>query len=397
MSPLPPLARHLTDQWRSEYRTQLLDWFEHHQRDLPWRRTRDPYAIWISESMLQQTQVATVIGYYQRFMQRFPDVQSLATASESEVMAMWAGLGYYRRARQLHSAAQQIVANHAGKFPTEVAAILELPGIGRYTAGAVASIALGLPAPIVEANTERLYARLLKLDKPVRDPSSVRLLWQFAQWQLEGTNQASQSNEQRGPGSINQAAMELGALICKPVEPQCLVCPLAKLCPTNKAGLQHRIPAPKPKREFTALHHVAFMVQHRGRWLLRLNPPGGWWHGLWDFPRIDVTELSLRGHAQGPGRARALPEWDDGTRHKILQLAHQQFFADKSHTVFTAMHRPLMSLSHGVTRYRIALDGVAVDVDRTVLKANEQWKWVDATSNLPLTATAKKMLERMES
>ena len=385
----------LTDSWRRQYLSRLLDWFEHHQRDLPWRLTRDPYAIWISESMLQQTQVATVIGYYQRFMQRFPDVQSLAKASEQEVMSMWAGLGYYRRARQLHAAAQQIVADHGGQFPKQVEAILQLPGIGRYTAGAIASIALGLPAPIVEANTERLYARLLKLDKPIRDPASTKLLWQFAEWQLEGSSSAAKSSKKRGPGSINQAAMELGALICKPVEPQCLICPLAKLCPTNQAGLQHRIPAPKPKREFTALHHVALMVQHRNRWLLRLNPPGGWWHGLWDFPRIDVTELSLRGHTQGQSRSRALPQWDDTTRHKILQLAHQQLFADTSRSVFTAMHQPLISLSHGVTRYRIALDGVAVEVDKAVFKANANWKWSDAGSDLPLTATAKKMLERL--
>ena len=400
MSPLPPLARHLTDQWRSQYLQELLDWFEQNKRDLPWRRTRDPYAIWISESMLQQTQVATVISYFNRFMQRFPDVQSLAAASEQEVMSMWAGLGYYRRARQLHAAAQQIVAEHAGKFPTDVAAILELPGIGRYTAGAIASIALDLPAPIVEANTERLYARLLKLDKPVRDPASAQLLWQFAQWQLaqwqsDGTNPTAKSSKNRGPGGINQAAMELGALICKPVEPQCLVCPLATLCPTNKAGLQHRIPAPKPKREFTALHHVALMVQHRGRWLLRLNPPGGWWHGLWDFPRIDVTELSLRNDTKKQSRSRALPEWDDVTRQRILLIANQHFFAGKSQTVFITMHQPLMSLSHGVTRFRIALDGVAVEVDKKVFKANEQWKWIDANSDLPLTATAKKMLERL--
>ena len=390
-------AHHLTDAWRSEYLRKLTKWFEKHQRELPWRRTRDPYAIWISESMLQQTQVATVIDYFQRFMQRFPDVTALADASESEVLAMWAGLGYYRRARQLHAAAKQIVSEHAGQFPQQLESIQRLPGIGRYTAGAIASIALGMDAPIVEANTERLYARLLKLEKPVREPESMRLLWHFAQWQLSGSTPPAKSRKKRDPGVINQAVMELGALICKPVEPQCLICPLVSLCPTAAAGLQHRIPVPKPKRSFTALHHVALLAEQGGCWLLRCNPPGGWWHGLWDFPRVDVTELQL--NAIPSGKQRQPAAWSDTVRTKILQLAQQQLFGGSTQTVFTRLGDPALSLSHGVTRYRIALDGATVEVDPKLLNGNDQWQWVAAQteSDLPLTATAKKMLTKVRS
>lgn len=398
MSPLPSPARHLTRQWRTDYLRKLLAWFTQYQRDLPWRSTRDPYAIWISETMLQQTQVATVIDYFNRFIQRFPDVQTLARASEQEVLSMWAGLGYYRRARQLHAAAQQVVILHAGKFPEAPQALDQLPGIGRYTSGAIASIAYGQLAPIVEANTERLYARLLKLERPVREPESTRLLWHFAQWQLEGIVSLPPSSEIRDAGHVNQAVMELGALLCKPVDPQCLVCPLLQLCPTAKAGLQQSVPVPKPKQEFTALHHVALIAKHRGRWLLRLNPPGGWWHGLWDFPRVDVTELRLQSPGntkQGASASKRFSSINDGDSDRILQLAHEQLRPNQASPLFSDLRQPLLSMSHGVTRYRIALDGIAVTVEPRLLKNDDQWQWVDRQTELPLTATAKKILSKL--
>ncbi len=402
MSVVETLAEHLTQPWRAKYLDQLLNWYARHQRDLPWRKTRDPYAIWISESMLQQTQVATVIDYYARFLQRFPDVQALAAADEQEVMSMWAGLGYYRRARQLHAAAQRIMADHAGTFPVELADILKLPGVGRYTAGAVASIAHGQAAPIVEANTQRLYARLMRLEQPLAEPAAQRKLWEFAQWQLEGTGTKPKSREKRSPGTINQAVMELGALICKPTNPQCLICPLVDLCPTAQAGLQQRIPAPKPKRQFTALHHIALVVRQQGRWLLRCNPPGGWWHGLWDFPRVDVTELGLSGQPgdkKSSANKKSAPNklaWSEADRQSILKLAHRQLLSDENLQVFTALQEPLVSLSHGVTRYRIRLDGLSADADHNFFHSQPQWKWVTVKTAeaLPLTATAKKMLSR---
>ncbi|MGN6546833.1 MAG: A/G-specific adenine glycosylase, partial [Aureliella sp.] len=240
-------APHLTLEWRRRYTQRLVRWYAEHQRDLPWRRTRDPYAIWISETMLQQTQVATVIDYYHRFLARFPTVEALAAADEQEVLGLWAGLGYYRRARQLHAASQQVVSQHRGNFPGDVPSLMQLAGVGRYTAGAIASIAFDKPAPILEANTERLYARLLCLREPTRSPASLALLWQFAEWSLPRGASRSPNSSAR---TINQAAMELGSLVCKPVNPRCCECPLAALCPTALHGLQSAIPVPKPKKSF---------------------------------------------------------------------------------------------------------------------------------------------------
>ncbi|MCC6509950.1 MAG: A/G-specific adenine glycosylase [Pirellulaceae bacterium] len=420
--PLQAAAPHLTAAWRRHFIDRLLTWYSQHRRDLPWRKLSDPYAIWISESMLQQTQVATVIGYFQRFMQRFPTVESLARATEEEVLAMWAGLGYYRRARQLHAAAQQIVQQHAGQFPTSLEELQQLPGIGRYTAGAIASFAWGHAAPIVEANTERLYSRLLKLELPGTDSAAKTLLWSFAQWQLEsgtrprgslGTNGSgtkglwtNTSSPDSSPGlapragQINQAVMELGSLICKPVEPQCLVCPVMELCPTAKFGLQARIPPPKPKRQFTNLHHVALVIQGQQRWLLRLNPPGAWWTGLWDFPRLDVTELGLRQLSPGASRGRTSLVLDAHGHEQIIQAAQSQLFADASDQSAGSIAQVgdwLLSLSHGVTRYRIWLDCYSAELVQPTGLVGAQWQWADRAtlSRLPLTATAQKMADRL--
>jgi A/G-specific adenine glycosylase len=346
--------------------------------------------------MLQQTQVATVIDYFQRFMQRFPDVRSLAEADEQAVLTMWAGLGYYRRARQLHAAARQIVTDYRAQFPRDVPTLMKLPGIGRYTAGAVASIAFDEPAPIVEANTERLFARLLRLESSPRSPAGSSLLWQFAAWQLPKLQRAKSSNGGRvdfgtfagglGPGTINQAAMELGSLICKPVNPQCLICPLVALCPTAQEGLQSKIPVPKPKRDFTPLHHVALVIQQSERWLVRISPPGAWWTGLWDFPRIDVTELGLRG-AQSSQLLKNQLSLDEAARSRIASAAAAQL------GIHVRIVAPLFSLSHGVTRFRITLDCLQAEAG----EAPAGWQWSDrpTLSRLPLTAPAKKIIQRL--
>ena len=368
-------APHLSAQWRRLYTQRLTRWFSLHSRDLPWRRTRDAYAIWLSESMLQQTQVATVIDYYQRFLLRFPDVHALAAADESAVLSMWAGLGYYRRARQLHAAARQIVDQHSGVFPADVESLMKLPGVGRYTAGAIASIAFDSPAPIVEANTERLFARLLCLRESPRSTAASALLWQFAEWHLPRSG---------NPGArlINQAAMELGSLICKPLRPACPTCPLVTLCPTAQQALQNVIPAPKPKKEFTSLHHVALVIADQQRWLVRINPPGAWWTGLWDFPRVDVTshqlQLSPATRSIRSGTARA--QIEEAALHQLGLPAR--------------VGVPLFSLSHGVTRFRIKLDCIEATAD---MRACDGWRWGTAAelAQLPLTAPARKILDRL--
>ncbi|MEZ6089692.1 MAG: A/G-specific adenine glycosylase [Pirellulaceae bacterium] len=218
--------------WRSRFRRDLLRWFDRNARTLPWRGTNDPYRVWISEIMLQQTQVSTVIPYYERFIDRFDDVASLADAEEQEVLRYWEGLGYYRRARQMHAAARKVMSDHDGIFPTNFDDVFALPGIGRYTAGAILSISLDQRHPVVEANTLRLYSRLMALRSPTNKPAGQNTLWEFATAILP----------RRGSGTLNQAAMELGSLICKPREPSCLLCPVVQWCAAQSLGLQDSIP-----------------------------------------------------------------------------------------------------------------------------------------------------------
>ncbi len=221
--------------WKRTFRRRLLAWYRRHARDLPWRRTRDPYAVWVSEIMLQQTQVATVESYFPRFMAALPTIQTLAAAGEDDVLRLWEGLGYYRRARQMHAAARKIVSDFAGEFPRQTDDVRGLPGIGRYTAGAILSIAFDAREPIVEANTLRLLARLLAFREDPLGGSGQRLLWHFAEDLLP----------QRDSGAFNQALMELGSMVCTPRQPRCEACPVAELCPTRLQGLQEVIPRPR--------------------------------------------------------------------------------------------------------------------------------------------------------
>lgn len=262
-----------------KYAKPLLKWFDRHQRDLPWRREKTPYRVWVSEIMLQQTQVATVIDYFNRFVRRFPDVQSLAAAEIEEVLRYWEGLGYYRRARQMHAAAQQIVQHHEGRFPQQFSEVLQLPGIGRYTAGAILSIACDQRLPILEGNTVRLYSRLVGLTTDPRLPSNQRQLWEFAEAILP---------KQR-VGDFNQALMELGSQICLPANPHCHLCPLARFCPTCQLGLQDSIPVPSRKARTQEIAESVLLVQRSGKYLIRKCQPGEWWEGLWDFPRYRTT------------------------------------------------------------------------------------------------------------
>ena len=223
---------HFSSAQKQSLRRRLLTWYAKHARDLPWRRSRDPYRVWISEIMLQQTQVATVRDYFTRFMETFPTVHELAAADETDVLRAWEGLGYYRRARQLHAAAKQLVAEHAGEFPSDPAELQALPGIGRYTAGAIASIAFDKRAPILEANTIRLFSRLIAYRGNPHSTAGQRVLWQVAEEILP----------QKRVAHFNQALMELGSLVCTPVAPKCDECPLATVCAAKAAGLQQEIP-----------------------------------------------------------------------------------------------------------------------------------------------------------
>lgn len=257
----------------AKFRARLIRWFQKNGRDLPWRRTRDPYAILVSEIMCQQTQVATVVPYFERWMQKFPDVRSLAKADEQSVLREWQGLGYYSRARNLHHAAQQLVDKHAAQFPRDLTQIRALPGVGRYTAGAVANFAFDEATPIVDANIARVLARLLDLQTPIDTAPGAEVLWKIA----------TVLQPPRSGRLFNSALMELGALICTPRAPKCTQCPVATACRTS---VPETLPRKKPRRAIISLvENCAFVFSH-GKVLLEQQTPSRW-RGLWKLPPHD--------------------------------------------------------------------------------------------------------------
>lgn len=260
-------------------RARLLRWFDASKRDLPWRRTRDPYRILLAEYLLQRTRVASGTPYYERFLARFPDVASLASASETDVLRLWEGLGYYRRARNLLAAARAIVEHHGGRVPSTASTLQELPGIGPYTAGAVASIAFGERVPAVDGNATRVLARLFRIEDDVsRGPGRDRVL-----------EVAVSLVPRERPGAFNQALMELGATVCTPRSPACHACPLRTLCRARKAGVQDRLPRVAPVRRPPVVP-VAFALVRGDRRILLVRRPGeGLLGGLWSLPGGEVA------------------------------------------------------------------------------------------------------------
>lgn len=295
-----------------QFRTELLSWFATYQRELPWRRDRDPYRIWISEIMLQQTRVAAVIPYFEKFCARFPDVRALAEADEAEVLRMWSGLGYYSRARNLQAAARQIVRDHGGIFPTAEEHIRALRGIGQYTTNAILSIAFGKKHAVVEGNVARVVARLEAVRGDLREGSRWELLQRTADHLLAPG----------APGNWNQAMMELGATICTPRSPQCLLCPVAKFCRARKLGLQDLIPDKRKKRATVGVQlAAAVLIDGRGRCIL-LPPPKSiagktladdiptLVSKMWHFPTVAVSEdpaSDLRQYLKNVVGATGLP------------------------------------------------------------------------------------------
>jgi A/G-specific adenine glycosylase len=246
------------------FRKQLLGWFRQYRRDLPWRRTKDPYRIWLAEIMLQQTRVATVIPYYERFLERFPDIHALASAPQDEVLRLWSGLGYYRRARNLQRAAQEIVVKNGGIFPRAEQDALELAGIGSYTAAAILSIAYGARRAVLDGNVARVLARIFAVKGDLRHAKR----WQSLQ------KSATALLDLKSPGDWNQAMMELGATLCTPQSPQCLICPITRFCQARKLGIADSLPARQKKRATENITlAAAVLLDPRGHTLLLPPPP----------------------------------------------------------------------------------------------------------------------------
>ena len=258
----------------NDIQKELLDWYEKNRRPLPWRNRCDPYGIWVSEVMLQQTQVKTVIPYYKRFLSAFPDPKTLAEADQQKVLKLWEGLGYYARARNLHRAAQTIMDSHGGILPTEYASLKALPGIGDYIASAVSSIAFGKPHAALDGNVKRVLARFHRMERPINDPASKPVFKTAAEEFLERSN----------PGTFNQAMMELGALVCTPKNPRCHGCPLSRKCRAFKEGVETEYPRRIKKAKIPEYHVAVGVIWKRQKVLITQRKPEGLLGGLWEFP-----------------------------------------------------------------------------------------------------------------
>ena len=335
----------------------LLNWFTANARDLPWRRTRDPYAIWVSEIMLQQTQVKTVIPFWNRWMKELPTIEAAAKAPSAKIHKLWEGLGYYTRVRNLQKAAQQIVnsgkqqaesGNSICRFPENFDDVLALPGIGRYTAGAICSIAFNQPVPILDGNVIRVLTRLFGIAENPKDKKTNQRLWQLAEELVNEAHSVRWGERSREPvltndrhfvsaredarptncSHLNQSLMELGALICTPRSPQCLVCPVKKFCVAFKANRTTELPNLGKREAATARHFIAFAIQWNGKFLVQQRPSGVVNAQLWEFPNLEIT----------------------GTKPDTRKLFVSIFGITPPRIL------PLCTVKHSITRYRITLE-----------------------------------------
>ena len=323
----------------------LLAWYGSARRDLPWRRSRDPYRVWISEIMLQQTTVGAVVPYYRRFLRAFPTVGALASARVDDVLAAWSGLGYYRRARHLHHAARMVVARHRGRFPRSLEDALALPGIGRYTAGAILSIAYSLPFPVVDGNVARVLSRLLLIEDP-RPAASRRRLWGAAAALVEASPTA--------PGDLNQALMELGATVCTPKRPACGACPVSRRCAARAAGREEEVPSPPRRRRPVEVRSAVAVVLRGGRLLLVRRQDTALMRGLWELPTA------------GAGGSA------DGLRLRL--------------------EKPVATVRHAITNRRLRIDVHPARLLSEPRKGRHRWVARGNLHRLPTSSIVRKVL-----
>ncbi len=353
----------------------MLGWFAQNARDLPWRRTRDPYAIWISEIMLQQTQVKTVIPYWKRWMRELPTIEAVAKARSEKIHKLWEGLGYYTRARNLQKAAKQIMEKNGGKFPHNFDDALALPGIGRYTAGAICSIAFNQPTPVLDGNVIRVLTRVFGIGKNPREKKTNAQLWRLAEKLVEHADKVARASCLRGQAgslpyfknscsSLNQSLMELGALVCTPRQPQCPVCPVKKLCVAFREGRIGELPNLGKREAATARHFVAFVVERNGRFLVRRRPAGVVNAYLWEFPNVEIgARFSEPQHARLQNTVGKIPATDGKRMCCGSGDPRSGSIADTATQIpgFTpAKLAPLCKVKHSITRYRITLEAFRV-------------------------------------
>jgi len=335
--------------------TLLEAWFKKTARPLPWRKTHDPYSIWISEIMLQQTQVQTVIPYYEKFLSRFPTLDSLADAPESEVLHLWSGLGYYSRARNLQKGANYIAHELKGYFPRSVEEILKVPGIGPYTAGAVLSIAFNKKVPLVDGNVMRVFARYYGIRKPIEEKKTINLFWKLAQDWVSASKNAR---------VLNQALMELGATICTKANPLCTLCPIQADCIAKEKNWTAALPKRRPRKKPVDLFWIKILYEQNDKILLSQNPKGEWWEALWDFPKQEYKSRKEVSFALEELRTK------HGPKTVIL----------------------LNSQKHTVTHHKLHVYPVVIKKKSNNLLKCGQYFPREKIEKLPLSALAKKII-----
>ena len=347
-------------------RLRVLDWYHHYRRDLPWRGETNPYRIWVSEVMRQQTQVTTVIPYYRRFLEKFGNVEALAAASLEDVLKTWEGLGYYARARNLHQAAREIVEKHQGRFPQSYAELRALPGFGDYTAGAVASIAFGQPVAAIDGNVKRVFARLVALETDTSRAPAAQQLKRIAVALIDPNT----------PGDWNQALMELGAIVCLPQKPKCLFCPVNDLCQSRLRGIEQDLPLKSARKSLPHYNVTAAVICQGDKILIAQRPLEGMLGGLWEFP----------GGKQEPGET--LPAC---LRREISEELG----------VDIEVGRPLTTVKHSYTHFKITLYAFYCRLIKGVPQplGVADWRWVnlEEINTFPFPRTDLKIIDALRN
>lgn len=347
--------------------SRLLNWYNKNKRTLPWRGHRDPYAVWVSEIMLQQTRVETVIPYFNKWMRLFPSVRALAKASEREVLNAWEGLGYYSRARNFHKAANIVVEKYGGKLPRDVDELQKLPGIGRYTAGALASIIFGMDEPALDGNLKRVYARLFDVTTPVNSTEGEKLLWKIASGSLPN----------RKAADFNQALMDLGATVCLPKNPRCEVCPVSKDCQALANGTQHLRPVKTAKKAVPHHVHAAAVIVRRivnpphDEVLLAKRPSKGLLAGMWEFPNARV-------------------EGDPaGELVSALRVAYSLKVRMKRNA------HPLAIVAHAYSHFKITVHAFQCELSSGEINGNLKWVSVKKLNDYPMGKIDRQVARRI--
>ncbi len=348
-----------------ELSRRLLAWYDREQRRLPWRGHPDAYAVWVSEIMLQQTRVETVIPYFERWLQRFPTIQSLANASQQEVLSLWEGLGYYSRARNLHKAAQVVAVDLGGQLPHERAELQKLPGIGAYTAGAIASIAFGRDEAALDGNIRRVLARVFAVRTPARSPAGEKELWDLARRCLPPGR----------AGDYNQALMDLGSALCTPRSPQCLLCPLSEICAGRQLGLQETLPVLAPRPKIPHLTVAAAVVRREGTVLIAQRAQTDLLGGMWEFPGGTLED-------------------GETLEQALLREIHEEL------NTVVLIERPFGTYNHAYTHFSVTLHAFLCRLTGPEPQAIEasQLRWVspEALAGFPMGKIDRQIANRLE-